>query len=136
MLKMERISSRKNGYIAYLRQLASDGALRRDSGETVLDGEKLLGEALASGCEVTSLLAAEGSLPGRVPEGARFYAAPPELVAYASPVKNSPGPVFTVRLPERRAPERVESAVVLESVQDPGNVGTPVSYTHLRAHET
>ena len=101
MLKMERISSRKNGYIAYLRQLASDGALRRDSGETVLDGEKLLGEALASGCEVTSLLAAEGSLPGRVPEGARFYAAPPELVAYASPVKNSPGPVFTVRLPER-----------------------------------
>ena len=126
MLKMERISSRKNGYIAYLRQLASDGALRRDSGETVLDGEKLLGEALASGCEVTSLLAAEGSLPGRVPEGARFYAAPPELVAYASPVKNSPGPVFTVRLPERRAPERVESAVVLESVQDPGNVGTVI----------
>lgn len=126
MLKMERISSRKNGYIAYLRQLASDGALRRDSGETVLDGEKLLGEALASGCEVTSLLAAEGSLPGRVPEGARLYAAPPELVAYASPVKNSPGPVFTVRLPERRAPERVESAVVLESVQDPGNVGTVI----------
>lgn len=60
MLKMERISSRKNGYIAYLRQLASDGALRRDSGETVLDGEKLLGEALASGCEVTSLLAGGG----------------------------------------------------------------------------
>ena len=126
MLKMERISSRKNGYIAYLRQLASDGALRREGGETVLDGEKLLGEALASGCEVTSLLAAEGSLPGRVPEGARLYAAPPELVAYASPVKNSPGPVFTVRLPERRAPERVESAVVLESVQDPGNVGTVI----------
>ena len=89
MLKMERISSRKNGYIAYLRQLASDGALRREGGETVLDGEKLLGEALASGCEVT-------------------------------------GPVFTVRLPERRAPERVESAVVLESVQDPGNVGTVI----------
>ena len=126
MLKMERISSRKNGYIAYLRQLASDGALRRESGETVLDGEKLLGEALASGCEVTSLLAAEGSLPGRVPEGARLYAAPPELVAYASPVKNSPGPVFTVRLPERRAPERVDCAVVLESVQDPGNVGTVI----------
>lgn len=126
MLKMERISSRKNGYIAYLRQLASDGALRREGGETVLDGEKLLGEALASGCEVTSLLAAEGSLPGRVPEGPRLYAAPPELVAYASPVKNSPGPVFTLRLPERRAPERVESAVVLESVQDPGNVGTVI----------
>ena len=126
MLKMERISSRKNGYIAQLRRLAAEGALRRETGETVLDGEKLLGEALDSGCEVTSLLAAEGSLPARVPEGARFYVAPPELVAYASPVKNSPGPVFTVRLPERRAPERVESAIVLENVQDPGNVGTVI----------
>ena len=36
MLKMERISSRKNGYIAYLRQLASDGALRREGGELSL----------------------------------------------------------------------------------------------------
>lgn len=126
MLKMERISSRKNAHIARLRRLASEGAFRRETGETVLDGEKLLAEALASGCEVTSLLAAEGSLPARVPELARLYAAPPELVAYASPVKNSPGPVFTLRLPGRRAPERVESAIVLESVQDPGNVGTVV----------
>ena len=47
-------------------------------------------------------------------------------MGYASPVKNSPGPVFTVRLPERRAPERVDCAVVLESVQDPGNVGTVI----------
>ena len=49
MLQMERITSRKNGYIAYLRRLASEGALRRERGETVLDGEKLLGEALSSG---------------------------------------------------------------------------------------
>ena len=37
MLQMERITSRKNGYIAYLRRLASEGALRRERGETVLD---------------------------------------------------------------------------------------------------
>ena len=47
-------------------------------------------------------------------------------MGYASPVKNSPGPVFTVRLPERRTPERVDCAIVLESVQDPGNVGTVI----------
>ena len=35
MLQMERITSRKNGYIAYLRRLASEGALRRERGETV-----------------------------------------------------------------------------------------------------
>ena len=123
---MERITSRKNGYIAYLRRLASEGALRRERGETVLDGEKLLGEALSSGCEVTSVLSDEARPPERLPEGAKLYCAPAELVGYASPVKNSPGPVFTVRLPERRAPERVDCAVVLESVQDPGNVGTVI----------
>ena len=118
---MERITSRKNGYIAYLRRLASEGALRRERGETVLDGEKLLGEALSSGCEVTSVLSDEARPPERLPEGAKLYCAPAELVGYASPVKNSPGPVFTVRLPER-----VECAIVLESVQDPGNVGTVI----------
>lgn len=123
---MERITSRKNGYIAYLRRLASEGALRRERGETVLDGEKLLGEALSSGCEVTSVLSDEARPPERLPEGAKLYCAPAELVGYASPVKNSPGPVFTVRLPERSAPERVDCAVVLESVQDPGNVGTVI----------
>lgn len=123
---MERISSRKNGYIAYLRRLASEGALRRGQGETVLDGEKLLGEALSSGCEVTSVLTDEARIPERLPDGAKLYCAPAELVGYASPVKNSPGPVFTVRLPERRTPERVDCAIVLESVQDPGNVGTVI----------
>ena len=44
---MERITSRKNPYIMRLRQLASDASARRESGETVLDGLKLLGEALA-----------------------------------------------------------------------------------------
>lgn len=126
MLQMERISSRKNGYIASLRRLAAEGELRRELGETVLDGEKLLREALASGCEVTSVLADERRIPDAMPESARLYVAPAELVSYASPVKNSPGPVFTIRLPERRQPEHIENAIVLENVQDPGNVGTVI----------
>ncbi len=120
---MERITSRKNPYILRLRALGSDAGARRSSGETVLDGLKLLGEALSSGAEVTSLLCAEGALPAALPD-CRTYCAPAELVAYASPVKNSPGPVFTVRLSEHGPPERCENAVVLEDIQDPGNLGT------------
>ena len=126
MLQMERITSRKNGYIAYLRRLASEGALRRERGETVLDGEKLLGEALSSGCEVTSVLSDEARPPERLPEGAKLYCAPAELAGYASPVKNSPGPVFSLRLPQPPLPERVDSCIALEDVQDPGNVGTVI----------
>lgn len=122
-LQMERITSRKNPFVLRLRALASDGSLRRESGETVLDGAKLLGEAVSAGADVTGILFAEGTNTGALP-GCPVYSAPAELVGYASPVKNSPGPVFSVRMPEPKRPERIRHAVVLENMQDPGNVGT------------
>ena len=120
----ERISSRKNGAVLRLRRLGADPAFRRELGETVLDGEKLLREALASGCRVTELLAGEKRLPESTSPGARLFCAPEELVSYASPVKNSPGPVFTVAMERRPDTERLKNAIVLETVQDPGNIGT------------
>ena len=39
-------------------------------------------------------------------------------------MKNSPGPVFTVAIPEEETDSPLENAIVLENVQDPGNVGT------------
>ena len=75
---------------------------------------------------MTELLAGEKRLPESTPPGARLFCAPEELVSYASPVKNSPGPVFSVSLPSIPEPERPGSAVVLEDVQDPGNVGTVI----------
>ena len=90
MLQMERISSRKNGYIASLRRLAAEGELRRELGETVLDGEKLLREALASGCEVTSVLADERRIPDAMPESARLYVAPGGTCELCVPGKEQP----------------------------------------------
>ena len=120
---MERISSRKNPYIMHLRQLGSDAAARREHGETALDGVKLLGEALSSGAEVTGVVCTD---PGMLPPGLScpVYCAPAELAAYASPVRNSPGPVFSVKLPRIARPAELKTAVVLEDMQDPGNVGT------------
>ena len=43
---MEQIRSRKNQYILHLRALAKTNDARRDAGEYVCDGEKLLREAL------------------------------------------------------------------------------------------
>ena len=41
---MEQIRSRKNQYILHLRALAKTNDARRDAGEYVCDGEKLLRE--------------------------------------------------------------------------------------------
>lgn len=119
---MDRITSRKNATITLLRALASDASLRAERGEFVCDGIKLLGEAAAAGAEISSVLWKEGGAAGQA-DCAAQYCAPAELFDYASPMKNSPGPLFTVRLrPDRD--ERAENALVLENVQDPGNVGT------------
>ena len=120
--KMDRITSRKNAAGVLLRALAADASLRAERGEFVCDGLKLLGEAAASGAEITSVLWKEGGAVGTA-DCARQYLAPQELFDYASPMKNSPGPLFTVRFRPDSA-QRTERAIVLENVQDPGNVGT------------
>ena len=71
----------------------------------------------------TVLWAGEARLS--VPD-AREYTAPKDLVEYASPLKNSPGPVFTVTIPEQAVPEHLRKVIILENVQDPGNVGTVI----------
>ena len=120
---MEQIRSRKNQYILHLRALAKDNDARRDAGEYVCDGEKLLHEALQSGAEVTSVLWRDAAaFP--LPDGIVQYTADAELAAYASPLMHSPGPVFTVRIPVMRLPEPLRHVIVIEGVQDPGNVGT------------
>ena len=119
---MEKITSRKNAYIAHLRALASDGAYRLEKGEFLCDGLKLLGEAAESGAEILSVLWKEGGAAGEA-DCARQYLAPADLFDYASAMKNSPGPLFAVRIRETEA-GRIENAIILENVQDPGNVGT------------
>ncbi len=119
---MEHITSRKNRLIVHLRELGADRAFRRESGEYLCDGEKLLREAIESGAEVGEVLYA-GESETALPDSVRQYTAPQELLEYVSPLKNSRGPLFTVRIaPPADAP--IRHAVLLENVQDPGNVGT------------
>ena len=119
---MDRITSRKNAAIVHLRALAAEPDCRRSCGEFVCDGEKLLREALLSGAEITSVLWKEQPFLSVPCENQ--LCAPAELFDYASPMKNSPGPLFTVRIPRVDEEAGIDSAIVLENVQDPGNVGT------------
>ena len=118
---MERLTSRKNEHIRRIRLLGADRAARREAGEFVCDGEKLLAEALGHGAEITSVLWA-GEPATEVP-GAAQYLVPPELLDYVSPLKSAAGVVFTARLPRWELCEPGK-ALVLETIQDPGNLGT------------
>ena len=115
---MEIIRSRQNELIRRFVALGSDAAARQEAGEFLCAGDKLLGEALSSGAEVVCTLSAE---PIDAP-GLRLVT--PALLQAVSPLKNSPGPVFSVRMRALPPARTLSRALVLENVQDPGNVGT------------
>ena len=123
---MEKISSRKNAYIQHVRALASDAVYRRAQGQYLCDGRKTLEEALRFGAQIVSVLWKEKA---EIFEGLccrEQYVVPNELFDYASPMKNSPGPLFCVAIPPEQTRENLNRVLILESVQDPGNVGTVV----------
>lgn len=95
------------------------------SGDTegcICTGMKMLEEAEKAGAKVTSILWKDE--PGVFENCPVQYCAPGDLFDYACPQKNSPGPVFTaIPMIEER---EIHSAIVLENVQDPGNVGTVI----------
>lgn len=115
---MEIIRSRQNELIKRFIALGSDAKARQEAGEFVCAGDKLLAEALGSGAEIVCTLSAE---PTDAP-GLRLVT--PELLKAVSPLQNSPGPVFSVRMRPLPPPESRSRVLVLENVQDPGNVGT------------
>ena len=115
---MEIIRSRQNETVKRFIALASDGKARREAGEYIGAGDKLLAEAVASGAEVTCVLAAEPV------EGLPYRLVTPEILKAVSPLQNSPGPVFSVRMRTLPPASALRRVIVLENVQDPGNVGT------------
>lgn len=123
---METITSRKNPFIRHVRRLAAEGEYRRQQGEYLCDGLKTLREALQYGAHVTAVLWKEQAEECRLPDYVNQAVCPADLFDYASPMSSSPGPLFTVAIRGCGKPGKLRNAIVLEGVQDPGNVGTVI----------
>lgn len=118
---MERLTSRKNPLIVHLRALGADRTYRREKGEFLCDGGKLLAEAVQWGAEITAALWSEApTLELDCPQ----YQADRELLDYVSPLKHASSVVFSVRMKPAEAAAAPGRTLVLETIQDPGNLGT------------
>ena len=100
--------------------------MRREQGLFLCDGVKLLEEAVHARAEIETVLWKEGGAEPSELSGVRHVIAPAEVFEAASPMANSPGPVFTVKIPAGAEDSSPHNAIVLENVQDPGNVGTVI----------
>lgn len=122
----EKITSRKNPVIRRFRALAREREARADAAEFLCEGEKLLSEAIRTHAHIPAILVREDDRRTRgllLPE-TEVYTVGSDLLTYVSALENSPGPIFSVAadsLPKGGRPSR---AIVLDRLQDPGNVGT------------
>lgn len=127
-----RIESRENPLVKRLVRLSGDRKYRKTMGEMVCEGGKMLGEALSSGIEIHDVLVADNAqtdaadLRRAAQAGARLYSCPDALLAKVSNVQAPQGIVFSCERPvtgldSLRGARRL---MVLEGLQDPGNLGT------------
>ncbi len=123
---MERITSRKNPLLEHIRRL-DGGAYRRQCGAFLCDSPKLVGEALHHGVAVTCLVVTDGvPLPSEIGEDVRVVCVPEDVMASVSPQRTPQGMLAVCALPDSAPPPVLAPGryIVLDGVQDPGNVGT------------
>ena len=124
---METITSRTNPLCTHLRKLASSASYRRKCGEFLCDSPKLVKEALLWRPDLLrAVVFTEGPDLPEVPEGIRTVQVPETVMEAVSPAKTPQGILAVCAIPEETLPERLDGKhyVVLDGVQDSGNVGT------------
>ena len=123
---MEKITSRANSLLVHMKKLAASAAYRREQGVYLCDSPKLLAEALKWHAPVREIAVTVGTALPPIPEGIRAVEVPEDVMASISPMKSPQGALFTVALPSGEVPATLPGSryMVLDGVQDPGNVGT------------
>ena len=110
----------------HLKKLGESRGYREGHGEFLCDGVKLLEEAVMSGAAVTDVLTAS-HLPFPLPLETRVFYAERALIDTVSPLKNAQDVLFACKMPEEQAAAGSEGTLVLlDGVQDPGNVGAMI----------
>ncbi|MCG2584098.1 RNA methyltransferase [Massilia sp. TS11] len=127
---MKTISSRDNAQYKALKQLATSSQARRKAGQSVLDGVHLCQAWLDLRGQPLECVVSESSLahPEVAPLLARcdkVLMLPDALYSALSQVEHGVGLLFVVPTPQGAAPAALsENAVLLDGVQDPGNLGS------------
>ena len=119
----EYITSRKNPLLQQVRKLLSSRKAREEAGLFVADGTKLLEEAIRYFPGLTTVIHTEDVTPS-LPENVREVIVPNDVMASISPMEAPQGALFLCRLPEQTVFSPQPGMLILDGIQDPGNLGT------------
>ena len=119
----ELITSRKNPLLQQVKKLLNSRKEREATGLFVADGTKLLQEAVAWWPGLETVILSQG-IEADIPEGVRVVEVPKDVMESVSPMQTPQGALFLCRLPERKPFVPKPGMLLLDGIQDPGNIGT------------
>lgn len=119
-----RIESRKNPLLQQVRKLLSSKSQRQQAGLFAGEGTKLLQEAIRYCDGLDTVLLADGVEVPDIPEGVDVYRVKPDILASVSTQDSPQGAIFLCRIPKNPTFLPQKGMLLLDGIQDPGNVGT------------
>ena len=120
----ETITSRRNPLLAHTKKLLTSRAYREKSGEFAADGVKLLAEAARWYPGLHTVIAAEHVELCKLSDTVRVVRVPRDVMQSVSLMDAPQGAIFLCRLPERKPGTILPGTLLLDGIQDSGNLGT------------
>lgn len=126
----KHITSRDNPIFKYLKKLADNARERRAERKTLLDGVHLIQSYHQAFGEPELVIIPEGKSSLEAThlmqhfEHVNTIMFPTLMFAELTPVATSTGILAVIKTPEIAPPATVEFALMLEDIQDPGNLGS------------
>ena len=119
----ERITSRKNPLLQQVKRLLTSKKERQQTGLYISDGTKLLEEAIRYEAGLEIVILSDG-VEARVPDSVRLVRVPEDIMVSISPMQTPQGALFVCRMPEPVSFTPRPGMLLLDGIQDPGNMGT------------
>ena len=119
----EHITSRKNPLLQQVKRLLTSRKEREQAGLFVSDGTKLLQEAIRWWPGLHTVILSEDVVM-ELPVGVRSVTVPRDVMESISPMQSPQGALFLCRLPEKTPFSPKAGMLLLDGIQDPGNLGT------------
>ena len=126
---MDPITSTQNKRVRHVKALATKARLRRGDGKFVLEGDRLIADALSRGGAPALALYSPSRADYRLI--ARLQARDCDVLPVSEPIlkhvsdtQQAPGIVAVFHIPKPPIPQPCQRALILDAIGEPGNMGT------------
>ena len=126
---MDIITSAQNKRVKYVKSLQAKARLRRGEMKLILEGGRLIGDALMHGGRPDFVLyspkAADYDVLAQLQtQKCALLPASENILQYVSDARQTPGILAVFYIPKPPLPRQAGRVLILDGIRDPGNMGT------------